>query len=71
MVSSIAEAMKKAQAKKGGKSHPMIHPSFPPQAEAQPSFMGSQSNVPMQGDPMASMGGGPPIDQSGNFGGGY
>lgn len=48
MVASIAEAMKKAQAKKGS-SHALIHPSFPPQGAEQPAFMGSQSAPPTPG----------------------
>jgi hypothetical protein len=81
MVASIKEALEQAMAKKskGRPQHEtssphgsLVHPSFPAQGQPQPSFMGSQSGPPMQGDPMGGMGaGGPPVDPSGNFSGGY
>ena len=44
---SIREAYETAMAKKSkGKGHALIHPSFPPQAAPQPSYMGSQSMPP-------------------------
>jgi hypothetical protein len=47
MVTSIKEAFEQAMKKSSkGKGHPMIHPSFPPQGNPQPSFMGSQSAAP-------------------------
>lgn len=75
MASSIAKAYEEAMAKKTkgkskGGSGGLVHPSFPPQGDAQPSFMGSQSAPPGPGGGPMDMGAGPQMDPSGQFGGG-